>query len=158
MKKFFTIMAVVAMVIAGNSMYAQNFGEMTPQGMGPGMGPDGPRGMNPEEMIKARVAKLTKTLDLSQEQASKVAAIYKEQMEARRAEREKAMQSGQRPDREAMMQQMKADREQLNAKIEAILTPEQHVKFKEYLDGQQKRGKDRGKRGHGPDGKPGTKR
>lgn len=157
MKRIFTIMMVVAMVIAGNSVFAQNYGQMPPQGMGPGMGPGGPGRMNPEEMVKERVAKLTKALDLSQEQASKVAALYKEQMESRREQRQKAMQSGQRPDRETMMQQMKADRDQMNLKIAEILTPEQQEKFKAYIAGQEDGRAAGKKKGRAPGKRPDKK-
>ncbi|MBR5855676.1 MAG: hypothetical protein IKY70_00170 [Bacteroidales bacterium] len=155
MKRVFAVLMVVTMVIAGNSVYGQYYGEMPPPGMGPGMGP---QGMNPEEMAKREVARLTKQLDLSKEQAAKIETIYKEQMEERMAKRHKEMQNGQRPDRETMMQQMKAEREQLNAKIMEILTPEQQVKFREILDSQERRGMDRGRKGPGPDKKHKEKR
>ena len=75
-------------------------GQANAQYGGPG-GPRGPR-MNPEEMAKMRVERMTKELQLTPEQAAQVEALYKEQAKESAKRREEMRNSGQRPDMEQM--------------------------------------------------------
>lgn len=94
MRKILFLIIMAVMVFAADRASAQYGGER----MGPG-GPRGPR-MNSEEMVKARVERLTKDLQLTQEQAVQIEALYKEQAKAREKQREEMRNSGQRPDME----------------------------------------------------------
>ena len=100
---------------------------------------------NPEQMMKDRVERLSKALDLTDAQKAAIAEIYSQEMETMAKERPAMPGQGERPD-EAMMkarhEKMKALREATNAKIEALLTPEQATKYAELK-------KHEGKRGHG---------
>ena len=100
---------------------------------------------NPEQMMKERVERLGKALDLTDAQKAEIAKIYSQEMEAMAKERPAMPSKDERPD-EAMMkarfEKMKAQREATDAKIEALLTPEQAAKYAELK-------KHEGKRGHG---------
>ncbi len=130
-----------------------------------GRGPKGERG-NPGE-------RLTKALNLTADQQAKVKAIFDEaqkerkaKMEANREKFKAAKESGEKPDhekmkahREAMMKEMKAKRDEVNGKIEAILTAEQKTKFTEIKAKMKERMEARGKEGKGaPKGRPGRGR
>ena len=100
---------------------------------------------NPEQMMKDRVERLSKALDLTDAQKAAIAEIYSQEMETMAKERPAMPAQGEKPD-EAMMkarfEEMKAQREATDAKIEALLTPEQAAKYAELK-------KHEGKRGHG---------
>ena len=100
---------------------------------------------NPEQMMKDRVERLSKALDLTDAQKAAIAEIYSQEMESMAKERPAMPAQGEKPD-EAMMkarfEEMKAQREATDAKIEALLTPEQVAKYAELK-------KHEGKRGHG---------
>ena len=97
--------------------------------------------MNPEQMVEKRVERLNKHLNLTTEQKAEITRIYTEEMKAR----PERMEKGERPDEATMKahhEQMKAQRESTDAKIEALLTPEQAAKFAKMKT-------EHGKRGHG---------
>lgn len=73
-------------------------------------------GQSMEKMQEKHLDKMTKDLDLTPEQREKVSAIMKENNEARKAEMQKRMEAA------------KA-RESTDAKIKAVLTPDQIQKF-----------------------------
>ena len=152
MRKILFLIIMAVMVFAADRASAQYGGERMgpPHGMGPG-GPRGPR-MNSEEMVKARVERLTKDLQLTQEQAVQIEALYKEQAKAREKQREEMRNSGQRPDMEQMRAQMEKERKAMDEKMAKILTPEQNEK---YLKMQAERQKGPGMRGPGERGKKG---
>ncbi len=156
-------MVFAAISLVANLANAQFDPEMMgpPMGMGPGGpggfgGPGGP-GMDNGQMIKSRVAKLTKQLELTKEQAVGIENIYKEQAEARKQQFEQMHKSGQRPDMEAMRAQMEKERADTDARIAKILTPEQNEKYMQMNQGRGKhpaaRGNAHGKKG--PAGMPG---
>lgn len=100
---------------------------------------------NPEQMMKDRVERLGKALDLTDAQKAKIAEIYAQDMDAMAKERPAMPSKDERPDEAAMkahFEKMKAQREATDAKIEALLTPEQVTKYAELK-------KHEGKRGHG---------
>ena len=112
--------------------------------------------MNPEQMVEKRVEHLDKMLSLTADQKAEITRIYIEEMEAMSKDRPVKMDKGERPDEAAMKaqhEQMKARREASNAKIEALLTPEQAAKFAELKkeDGQRgpRHGHDKGRMGPG---------
>jgi len=76
--------------------------------------------MSPEERAKKQTERLAEKLKLSDEQKSKVLAIYTEQANAMNKE----MQAHQ-ADRKARFAEMNATRAANDAKIEAVLTPDQ---------------------------------
>ncbi len=100
---------------------------------------------NPEQMVKQRVERMEKALNLTEAQKAEITKIYTAEMESMAKERPAKPEKGQKPDEakmKAMHEKMKAQREATNAKIEALLTPEQATKFAELK-------KHEGKRGHG---------
>ena len=99
--------------------------------------------MNPEQMVEKRVERLEKMLGLTADQKAEITRIYTEEMKAMQNDRPVKMDKGEKPDEEAMQSlrdQMKARREASDAKIEALLTPEQAAKFAEMKNEQGKRG------------------
>ena len=142
MKKSLIMILFAAMLLVANQGNAQYGYEMMgpPPGMGPGMGPGGPRGpkMNSEQMIKGKVKRLTKHLQLTQEQATEIEALYKAQAEDQKKQREEMFKSGQRPDMEAMRAKMEKERSEMDAKIGKVLTPEQFEKYKEMKANRDK--------------------
>jgi periplasmic protein CpxP/Spy len=100
------------------------------QGEGrPGGGPGGRMGMNPE----ARVKQLDEKLKLSDDQKTKLTAIFTEQGEAQKKLREE----GQGGDRQAMMEKMQKMRTDVETKINAVLNDEQKKTYKAMLDEQK---------------------
>lgn len=100
---------------------------------------------NPEEMVKQRVEHMAKALNLTEEQKAEITKIYTSEMETMAKERPEMPGQGERPDEATMkarFEEMKAQREATDAKIEALLTPEQAAKYAEFKE-------HKGKRGHG---------
>ena len=90
--------------------------------------------MNPEQMVEKQVERLDKHLGLTEVQKAEIVRIYTEEMKAMHKDMPARMEKGEKPDQEAMKaryEQMKAQREATDAKIEALLTPEQAAKFAE---------------------------
>ena len=84
---------------------------------------DGKQRMSTEN----RVARMTKQLNLTEEQQQKITAIYKD-FESKRKE-------GERLNREKMMEEMKKVNEQVNS----VLTDEQKKKYEELKQARMKR-------------------
>ncbi|UPL47617.1 hypothetical protein [Hymenobacter sublimis] len=78
------------------------------------------------------LAEMTKELNLTADQQTKVAAIQQEQMQQMQTLRA----SGETTDRQARMQQMRSLDESTNAKLQGVLTPEQ---FQQYQAKKQER-------------------
>ena len=106
---------------------------------------------NPEQMINQRVERLEKALNLTEAQKAEITKIFAAEMETMAKERPEMPGQGERPD-EAMMkarhEKMKAQREATDAKIEALLTPEQVAKYAELKQHEGERG--HGKKHGGP--------
>ena len=109
--------------------------------------------MNPEQMVEMRVERLDKELSLTAEQKAEIAKIYSEEFKSMGKEKPAKRERGEKPDEATMkarQEQMKAERDAVNAKIEALLTPEQAAKFAQM---KQHEGKRHGFGGHhGPKG------
>ena len=109
--------------------------------------------MNPEQMVEMRVERLDKELSLTAEQKTEIAKIYSEEFKSMGKEKPAKRERGEKPDEATMKarrEQMKAERDAVNAKIEALLTPEQAAKFAQM---KQHEGKRHGFGGHhGPKG------
>ncbi|TGD79593.1 hypothetical protein [Hymenobacter wooponensis] len=98
-----------------------------PEGRGPG-GPGGRGNM---------LADITKDLNLTAEQQTRVQAIQQEQMQQMQTMREQGSAGS---DRQAMMTQMRSLDESTDTKLKAVLTPEQ---FQKYQAKKQERMRDR---------------
>jgi protein CpxP len=119
-RRFAARMGVVALcsaALCSLPMMAQGGG-----GMGQGGG-GGMRGMNSEQ----RVANIDKAVTLTDDQKTKIKAIYDADMQKMMDLRN----SGE--DRETMMPKMRAMRDDENKQIEALLTDEQKPKYAAYL-------------------------
>ena len=115
---------------------------------------------NPEQMLQKRVERLSKALELTDAQKAEITKIYSQEMEAMAKERPSMSGQGERPDEakmKARFEEMKSQREATDAKIEALLTPEQAAKYAELKKHVGKRG--HGKKHGGPrhDGKRGQR-
>ncbi len=108
-------------------------------------GQGGPGG-DPAERLDRQMASLDEAVDLTSRQETQVRALLEEQA-ANRPERG-ARGSG---DREARRAQQQAQREAMNSKIEALLTPEQVTRFRAWSEAQREnqRGRRGGRRGNG---------
>jgi hypothetical protein len=91
--------------------------------------------MNPEQRLKMRMERLSQ-LNLTDEQKAKVEVLYKDQDAQMSKLREQ--QSG--GDREAMRANFEKMRTEQDAKMKAILTPEQYAKFTEMNKNMGPRG------------------
>lgn len=103
-------------------------------------------GMDRGHGVEQRVEQLEKALSLTAEQKAEITKIYTQEMEAMGKNKPARLENGQEPDRaamEAMRGRMQAQRDATDAKIEALLTPEQAAKYAEMKA-------QRGKRDHGP--------
>ena len=98
--------------------------------------------MNPEQMVEKRVERLDKALALTAEQKAEITSIYSEEMKDNHKAKPQRMDKGERPDEATMAahrEQMKAQRESTDAKVKALLTPEQAAKY-EKMQTERKRG------------------
>ena len=94
--------------------------------------------MNPEQMVEKRVERLDKALALTAEQRAEITRIYSEEMKDNHKAKPQRMDKGERPDEATMAahrEQMKAQRESTDAKVKALLTPEQAARMASCSDG-----------------------
>ncbi len=89
-----------------------------------------------------RVDELKEPLGLSDEQATKLEAIN-EDLQKQMREFMERMRSGEMPDRSKMRETMQKGREDLRAKIQEILTPEQYTKYQALREKRQREGRRR---------------
>ena len=88
--------------------------------------------MSPEQILKLRVDRLDKALTLTEEQKAEITKIYSEEMESVEKDNAAFNKRGENPDEvtiKARKEHAKAKREATDAKIEALLTPEQVAKY-----------------------------
>lgn len=104
------------------------------QGPGPGGPPEGHRGGGPGANPKERAAHLAKKLNLTDEQKSKVEAIF--QYEQKQLDKLREDSSLSREDRRAKFQQI---RESTSSRVKEVLTKEQQQKYDEMHERMQKR-------------------
>ena len=103
-------------------------------------------GADPGQMVQQRVDRLDKALSLTEAQKVEITKIYTQEMEALHNSRPATQEASH--DESAM----EAQRQAVNASIEALLTPEQAEKFAQFKDRKGQRGQ--GKRlGRPHDGK-----
>lgn len=120
----------------------------------------GPRGQHatPEQMIEKRVAMLDEALSLTDAQKGEITKVFTEEMEAmkqarpEKGEMDKRQEAPDEAAKRAHFEQMKAQHEATDAKIEALLTPEQAAKYAEIKKHDDKPGpgmRHEGRNGHG---------
>ncbi len=90
----------------------------------------GRMGINPE----ARVKQLDEKLKLSEDQKTKLTAIFTEQADAQKKMREENQGGG---DRQAMMEKILKMRTELETKVNGVLTEDQKKTYKAMLDEQK---------------------
>lgn len=98
------------------------------------------------KMLKKQVEDMTKTLELTDEQAVKITAIMEESHKEMSEKREKSRDMD-RSERKKQAEAFKKSQEETDKKIKAELTEEQQKKYDEWLKEQKSR-----KRGHGGPG------
>ncbi len=102
---------------------------------------------DPAQMVERRVEHLAKFLDLTEDQKAEVTKIYSMEAEAMKKEHQQIAADGTKPERpdesvmKARREQMKARRAETDAKVEALLTPEQAAKFAQFKDHKGRMGK-----------------
>lgn len=113
---------------------------------------------DPGQMLEHRVERLAKALDLTEAQKAEITKIYSMEMEAMKKEHQPMATEGKEPVRpdesvmKARREQMDARRAETEAKIEALLTPEQAAKYAELK--QNHEGKPGFRNRHHGDRKP----
>ena len=155
MKKIVLVLAIALMGIAMNAQSPRHHHD---------------KGGNPEQMVERRVDHLNKIVGLTEAQKAEVVKIYTQEIDAMAKEREALSAQGQkaRPDEaemKARREKMESRRAATDAKIEALLTPEQAAKYAEFKShkGDQRHGRhhdgdrDRAKKHHDGDRKAGKK-
>ena len=102
-----------------------------------------------EQMIEKRVGMLDEALSLTEEQKAEITKIYTAEAEAMSKERPARVENGEKrekPDEAAMKarrEKMEAQHAATDAKIEALLTPEQLAKYAEVKKRGNRRGHDK---------------
>lgn len=131
MKRFYLLLASFVLV-CGMAM-AQPQGE--PGGQG--------RTFDPSKMAEKRTEQMTKELSLSDTQKTAVLSLNKEFFSNMQAQRAKVRPEGSdKPDRaqmKEMFKQMKAMRDDFNARLQKILTPEQYQKYQKNEEARRER-------------------
>ena len=117
------------------------------QGQGRGQGP-GPGMQMTEENVKARIERLSETLELSPEQEKKILKFELDQFNKGQAERQKFA-----GDREAIREYMQEQRKIRDDKYAEVLTGEQLSKYNQMLEERRQRMREsresEGQRGRG---------
>jgi len=112
--------------------------------------------MSPEQMVEKRVERLDKQLSLSDKQKAELTRIFTEEMNVMQREHAARVEKGDQSDEsliKARREQMKARHEATDAKVEALLTPEQAAKYAQFKREQGKRWHEKGRKGPRHDGK-----
>lgn len=104
--------------------------------------------MSPEKRVEQRADRLAKDLSLTDKQRAEIKQILNDEAEQMRANRPEGEGKRDRAHGKEMMEKMKAQREATDAKIAAVLTPEQQAKYEEMKANRPER----------PQGRPGGKR
>lgn len=118
------------MMICGLLLGMVAFAQAQPGQGRQGGGPGGRMGMNPENRVK----QLDEKLKLSDEQKTKLTAIFTDQADAQKKMREEGQAGG---DRQAMMEKIQKMRAELETKVIAVLNDEQKKTYKAMLDEQK---------------------
>ena len=126
------LLFVLACTLLATPIWAQNDQSGGPSGPPP-QGDHRMRGgpPNPQEQVK----RLTKALNLTEDQQTQLKQIFADQEKSREQDRE-AMQNASPEERRAHFEQT---RQQMDAKIEAILTDAQKKKFSEMQANMKQR-------------------
>ena len=106
--------------------------------------------MTPEQMVEKRVERLDKQLSLTAEQKAALTSIFTEEMATMQQDRQVKKEKDEKLDETAMKarrDQMKARHEATDAKVEAVLTPEQASKYAQIKQEAAKRWHDKGHKG-----------
>ena len=131
MKRFYLLLASFVLV-CGMAM-AQPQGE--PGGQG--------RTFDPSKMAEKRTEQMTKELSLSDTQKTAVLSLNKEFFSNMQAQGAKVRPEGSdKPDRaqmKEMFKQMKVMRDDFNARLQKILTPEQYQKYQKNEEARRER-------------------
>jgi Spy/CpxP family protein refolding chaperone len=107
-----------------------------------------PKNHTPEQKADMHVKKMTQDLNLTSDQVPKVKSIMVDKIQKMDALRTKYANS---TDKKAMHQEMKTIRDQKEAELKAVLTPDQYAKHVQMREQEkQKRMKD--KKNGNPDG------
>lgn len=88
-----------------------------------------------------KVEKMKKDLNLNDQQAKEVKALFQKKHEAMKAKMEAAKKNGQKMDEEAMKAEMQKEKTATEASMKKILTPEQFAKFQQMAKQCGKDGK-----------------
>jgi len=141
------VVGCCAGMLAGAAMAQTDAAPAAPQGQMQGPPPGGRGGMGGDPA--KRLEMMQKRLKLSDDQTAQVKAIFddgRSKMEALRSNTALAPQDRRTQGRALM--------EQENAKVEAVLTPDQKAKYEEMREKQRERMEQGGGRRGGPGGPP----
>lgn len=112
------------------------------------------RSMDPEKMIEARVAAMTKRYNLTAEQQTALKKLLKEQRAERKLGRNGLRRQAGRlteTQRDSMRTAMKERREKYNAALKKILTSEQYQQYQKNVEANREKMQNR-RRGRGSEG------
>ena len=119
---------LLSMAVLGFAQPPKEGGQPPEKTMGGPGGPGAP-GQMPGNMVEMRVKMLTENLGLNPDQATKIKTILQDEQKAAMADREKNQ-----GDREAAMKARAARRDSTDAKVKAVLTKEQVVKYDKMME------------------------
>jgi len=117
--------------------------------------------MTPEQRVEKRIEQLNKALSLTEKQKTEITRIFMQEMEEMHKDKPAVKEQGKKPDEAAMQahrEKMKAQRDATNAKIEALLTPEQAAKFAQMKQREGRRGHEKARKGPQQDRNRGDQR
>lgn len=141
---------IVALLLVGVSNFAQEAN--TPRNKS---GKGSKEMKSPEQRTENMLAKMTTELSLDAKQQAQIKPIIAEQnvkMEAMRAQQRANKESGLMPsdaDKKAMRQKRLEDKEATDAKIKALLTADQFVKYQAMQDAEKEKMKEQNKQKRG---------
>jgi protein CpxP len=140
MQKSFALLAALALTSAAA------YGQTGPAAAAAQTAPTTDRAAmrSPEQQAQNQTQRLTKELNLSAEQETKVQQL----MQAQRQEVQTAIQSA-GGDRKAMGQAMRAGRDKFDGQLKTVLTPDQYTKYQQLMAQRREQMRERRQSGGG---------
>ena len=138
MKKLYLVVITVGMFLSAGSLHAQTTHSVRPSQSEPGH-----QGRHHGNPVEWKMNFLKEKLKLNESQNDSIRNLLTADWQKQRADFQKEMQSGERPDRETMRKKMQARTKEEDAKIKTWLTADQQKVYDKIIEERAQRMKQR---------------